>query len=155
VPTPNTMTVKATSVDTPSLSGSSTVTLLNPAPAITSVSPNTINTGLAYTLTVNGRGFLSTSKVTFAGAVVTANILSDTQLTFAGTSTAAVGTILDLTVANPDPGAATSGTAHVTVLAPITVDAPRPTSAVIRAGATQQFTATVHNNSNHGLTWAV
>ncbi len=92
----------------------------NPAPTITSLSPSSaLVDGTAFTLTVNGTGFVSTSVVNFgANARVTA-FVSATQLTAAilASDIATAGNF-SVTVTNPAPGGGTSNAASFTVLTP-------------------------------------
>ena len=90
----------------PSNSMTLTVTAGSPACAFTSLSPNSANVGdPAFTLTVNGSGFVPGSSVQWNGAPLNTTFVSGTQLT------AAVGAGLlnqpgtpSVTVANQIPG---------------------------------------------------
>src|SRR6202008_1742209 len=88
-----------------------TFTINNPAPTETSISPTSATAGgAAFTLTVNGTGFVSTSVVKFNGAAKTTTFVSATQLsaaiTAADIATAGTATVI---VTNPGPGGGTSG----------------------------------------------
>jgi hypothetical protein len=80
------ITVTATSAADTAKSGNGAVTLENPVPMLTSVSPNTIAPG-AFSLTLNGSGFLKTSAVTFGGQTLTAMYVSATELQAVGNAT--------------------------------------------------------------------
>src|SRR6202035_1373733 len=87
-------------------SNAQTFTINNPAPTETSLSPTSATAGgAAFTLTVNGTGFVSTSAVKFNGAVKTTTFVSATKLTAAITAAdiATAGTA-SVTVTNPAPG---------------------------------------------------
>jgi YVTN family beta-propeller protein len=89
----------------------------NPSPTITTISPNSaVAGGAAFTLTINGTNFLSSSTVNFGGAVPTTTFVSSTQLTAAipASSIASVGTSA-VTVTNPAPGGGTSNPLSFTV----------------------------------------
>ena len=76
-------------------SNAQTFTINNPAPTETSISPTSATAGgAAFTLTVNGTGFVSTSVVKFNGAAKTTTFVSAAQLTAAITAAdiAAAGT---------------------------------------------------------------
>jgi hypothetical protein len=62
LPNPNTLTVRATSVADISVSGSSSVTLLNPTPVLTGINPSSVGTG-NFTLTVTGSKFVNGAQV--------------------------------------------------------------------------------------------
>lgn len=87
-------------------SGSINLTINNPAPTITSISPNSVFAGgAAFTLTINGTGFTTQTQVRINGTQRTAAFVSGTQLTvqMATTDIATAGT-LTISVNNPVPG---------------------------------------------------
>ncbi len=98
-------------------SNAQTFTINNPAPTETSLSPTSATAGgAAFTLTVNGTGFVSTSVVKFNAAVKTTTFVNATQLTAAITAAdiATAGTAT-VTVTNPVPGGGTSGNLSFTI----------------------------------------
>src|ERR1035438_3391162 len=115
LPTANTITVTATSVADTTKTGTSALTLENPVPVLTSVSPNTIAPG-SFSLTLNGSGFIKTSAVTFGGQTLTAMYVSGTELQAVGTAMAAQVGSVPVVVQNPDPGAAASSSLTATVV---------------------------------------
>ncbi|HEY2823036.1 MAG TPA: hypothetical protein VGJ06_18470 [Candidatus Acidoferrum sp.] len=124
LPTPNAITVTATSSDDVTQKGSSTVTLQNPIPILNSVAPSTIATG-AFGLTLSGSGFVKNSTVSFGGQMLTTTYVSPTELQVSGNATATqIGTI-NIVVKNPEPGAAASS-----VVAASVVSAAQPVSQV-------------------------
>ncbi len=107
------------------LSNNLTFTINNPAPAITNITPNSANAGSGdVTVTVNGTGFTSASKVRFNSNELTTTFVSATQLTatIPASSLTAAGAA-NITVSNPTPGGGTSNAA------PFTVNNPAPTVA--------------------------
>jgi uncharacterized repeat protein (TIGR03803 family) len=72
-------------------------------PALTSISPNSAMVGgLAFTLTVNGTGFVSGSTVNFNGSAAATTFVSSTELTATITaSDIAVAGSYNITVTNP------------------------------------------------------
>jgi uncharacterized protein (DUF1800 family) len=134
LPTPNTITITATSAADTTQTGTSAVTLQNPIPVLTSVSPSPITTG-AFSLTLNGSGFVKNSTVTFGGQTLTSTYVSPTQLQATGTaSTTQVGTV-NIIVQNPDPGAAASSALMASV-----VEAAQPVSQVAAVRFLEQST---------------
>ena len=123
LPNPNTVTVSVTSVQKSSVSASSAVTLWNPTPAISSVSPSTFTAG-SFTLTVSGGHFVNGAQVTFGGSALATTFVSATQLTATG-SEASAGTF-GVSVANPNPGGSASGSINVTVTAQSGGNPPPP-----------------------------
>lgn len=112
VPSPNQVTVTATSVADTSKSSSSTVTILNATPAIGGISPAIIDVG-TFSLTVTGKNFVSGAHVLFNGNQLATTVVSSTQLTATGTASSA-GTE-EITVENPDPGSSVSGPVNLQV----------------------------------------
>ncbi|MGH9892088.1 MAG: SBBP repeat-containing protein, partial [bacterium] len=92
--------------------------ILNPVPTITSIVPDTIPAGSpAFTLTVNGFGFLNgVSVVRLDGVDRTTVFMSSTQLTaqIPDTDVATVGS-RQITVFNPAPGGGTSNSRTFTI----------------------------------------
>ena len=130
LPNPNTVTIQATSSADSSASGSSSVTLLNPAPVLTSINPTSINVG-TLNLTVTGGNFLSGSQVLLAGVPLATTYVSATQLTATGTASN-VG-IFAISVSNPNPGQSTSSTINLQVTS--TTQASACSAMAVGAGA--------------------
>jgi uncharacterized protein (DUF1800 family) len=109
LPNANTVTVTASSVADATKQGQGGVTLENPIPVLSAVTPNSIGLG-AFMVTLTGSGFVKTSMVNFGGQTLTTLYVSPTELDATGSATLAeVGNVL-VTVQNPNPGGATSGT---------------------------------------------
>ena len=117
----------------------------NPTPTITTVSPNTaIANGAAFTLTINGTGFIAASLVNFGGMGQATTFVSTTQLTATIPAAAiALAETAVVTVNNPAPGGGSSNAVNFTITARTTV--PAITSLVpssVAAGGSA-FTLTV------------
>jgi hypothetical protein len=119
----------------------------NPVPAITTLAPSATTAGsAAFTLTVNGSGFISGSVVNFGGSARTTTYVSATQLTAAilAADVATAGAP-SVTVTNSAPGGGTSNGVPFTVNTP-----PAPTFALsgptgvqtLHAGGSAQYTIT-------------
>jgi hypothetical protein len=78
----------------------------NPVPALTSVSPSSVNAGsTGFILTLNGANFLPTSTIEWNGAILSTTYLSGTQLEAQiPASDLAVSGFADVIVLNPAPG---------------------------------------------------
>jgi hypothetical protein len=95
----------------------------NPAPTLTSISPNTVTfNGQGFSLTVNGTGFTSSSLVQFAGNDRATNFVSSTQLVasipasdIAQFSIAIQTNPVTITVRNPSPGGGISNSLPLTI----------------------------------------
>jgi hypothetical protein len=107
LPNPNTVKVAAASSAVPSISAATLLTLYNPVPVVTSVSPNKISVG-PFTLTVSGQQFTAGAQVLFAGQALQTALSSAGQLVATGTATQAQVGNVQLFVRNPDPGSASS-----------------------------------------------
>jgi hypothetical protein len=92
----------------------------NPAPIITSLAPATAVAGsAAFSLTVNGTGFGSSSVVRFNGTTLVATLVSATQLTAQVPASAVANAgSFPVTVTNPAPGGGTSAAVAFTVTVP-------------------------------------
>jgi uncharacterized protein (DUF1800 family) len=157
LPTPNTVTVTATSVEDPTRSGNATVTLENAIPVISSVTPAIFTANTQFEMTVSGTGFTPGSIVNLGTVALSTTFVAPTELVAVGTPTLAqVGTV-PVTVVNPDPGGSTSAPFNVQVVGPnsnITVTIS-PKTATLGAGNVQQFQATVTGTIDLSVTWSV
>src|SRR5208282_1276302 len=128
----------------------------NPTPGITSLSPaNTSEGGAAFSLTLTGRGFVSSSQVNWNGSARTTTFSSSTQVSAAilATDIASAG-VFNITVTNPTPGGGTSLASQFTVNNPSpTISSLSPTSATAGGAA---FSLTVNGSnfvSNSTVDW--
>jgi uncharacterized protein (DUF1800 family) len=122
LPSPNTITVEAAETSQSSLSASSGVTLLNPVPQISNVTPASVNVG-AFTLTITGSDFVNGATVSFGSTTLATNFVSSTQLTASGTATSAQIGSVSVAVTNPDPGSIGSNGVNAQVIGTITIGA--------------------------------
>ncbi len=122
LPSPNTITIEAAESSKSSVSASSGVTLLNPIPQISGVTPSSVNVG-TFTLTINGGDFVNGATVSFGGANLSTTFVSSTQLTASGTATSAQVGSVAVTVSNPDPGATSSNGISAQVVGTISISA--------------------------------
>jgi hypothetical protein len=92
------------------ISASQSFNINNPLPAITSLSPDHLTAGAStFTLTVNGKNFVSTSTVRWNGIELATNFVSPTQLTAQVTAQQAVNPgWMNITVYNPPPAGGAS-----------------------------------------------
>jgi Domain of unknown function (DUF4874)/Domain of unknown function (DUF4832) len=105
----------------------------NPLPAITSLSPPNATAGSgAFTLTVNGTGFISSLMVNWNQNSRATAFVSSTQLTASiGAADASTAGTASVTVVNPAPGGGTSTPASFAIQSPApTVSLTASTSAV-------------------------
>src|SRR5438067_1194781 len=138
-----TVTISATNAGG---TGSATLTLTinNPVPTITSISPTSTTAGSAqFTLTVNGTKFVSTSTVNWNGSALTTTFVSSIKLTaiVPAANVATAGTA-SITVVNPPPSGGTSNSVTFTISNPVpTTTSISPTCT---AAGSADFTLTVN-----------
>jgi hypothetical protein len=84
----------------------------NPLPALTSISPGQVTAGAStFSLTVNGKNFVTTSQVRWNGSALSTTFVNPTQLTAQVTAQLAANPgWMNITVNNPTPAGGTSGT---------------------------------------------
>ena len=125
------------------LSNPATVTVDNPLPTLTALSKTSVVApGAAFTLTVTGTKFVTTSKIVWKGTALATTFVSTTALTAAipAADLGSAGTVA-VTVENPAPAGG------VTLAKTFTIDNPPPTltalskTSVVAPGAA--FTLTV------------
>jgi len=98
-------------------SGKASVTLLNPTPVISSVSPKSLTCG-EQTVVIDGSGFVSGSQVKMGSAVLLPKFVSNKQVSVIAKIGLVTGNTVAVTVVNPDPGGEVSLPAAI-VLAPV------------------------------------
>ena len=152
VPSPDTVTLRATSTASPNSSGTASITII-PKPSIASISPASFKAG-SFTITVTGTGFVAGSVVTFDGATLPTTFVSGTSLT--ATGNAPTAKIVSVVVQTPDGDS--SNTAFVTVFTENQthlIVSVLPTSASVTLKASRPFAATVQGSTNTAVTWKV
>jgi hypothetical protein len=128
-------------------SASSTFTVNNPVPSITSISPSSgVAGGPQFTLTVNGSNFVSGSEVEWNGARLTTAFVSSIEVTATVPSNdiKTAGTA-SVTVFNSTPGGGTSNTKTFTIDNAVpTISSISPSTATIGGAG---FTLTVNGTN--------
>lgn len=153
-PSPNVVTVSATSVANTSVKDSASVTIENPSPALTAISPSSLAAGGSdTTLTLTGSGFAQQSVVQAGGTALATTFTSASQLSAVvpAAMLATAGT-LPIMVVNPSPGGGTSSAQSLTVSITVSVS---PSVQTVDVNQTQQFNATLAGSANQGVTWSV
>ena len=127
--------------------GAQTITLNNPVPTLTSISPTSETAGGAgFNLTLTGTLF-NTESIAYLGSTALSTTYSSTTSLTAAVTAAQIATYgsLSITVKNPTPGGGTSGAKTLTVNNPVpTLSSISPTSKVALTG-TFTLTATGTN----------
>src|SRR6202049_1296932 len=114
MPANNQITVGAARTARSTAPAQALVTLLNPIPAVQSLSPDPLTYG-DQTLTITGTGFVAGSQLALGNTLLPAQFVSPTKLTATATLSPTPGGLLALHVKNPNPGSATSGIYIVSV----------------------------------------
>lgn len=104
---PSSVEVKAVSEAAPAASGTATVTLLNPVPIITGITPASLTIGTGP-ITVAGSGFLTGATIQVGGTATAATFVSANELRATVDVKASVGGVTTVIVTNPNPGSASS-----------------------------------------------
>jgi uncharacterized protein (DUF1800 family) len=109
IPSPNTVTISAISVASPTASGVASEAVLNPLPLIATASITQTAGATTGLLDLFGTGFVSGAQVQAAGTTMNATLVSATELQ--ATIPVATGvTAVSVDVLNPNPGSAASPT---------------------------------------------
>jgi uncharacterized protein (DUF1800 family)/uncharacterized protein YjdB len=151
VPTPNAVRVRATSVAATTSFGESEVSVLNPEPRITAVTPNMVNVG-TFSFVVTGSGFVQGSRILLGEMAIQTTFVSATELK--GTATDNTPRETHIVVSNPNPGAANSSAKYFKIMPPVTLSVS-PEKTTLRIGTTKQFYAYVSNAADRTVTWHV
>ena len=144
-PSPNAVTVTAASRADPSHTGTATVTVVNPAPVLYSISPDAASDGDPdTTMTVGGTGFSGDSVVYFNATALATVYTSSTELTATIPSTLMAGTgTSNITVATSGPGGGTSTSLAFTVWASY----PRANAGSVLTGPPPALVQIPHNGT--------
>ncbi len=123
-------------------SNGATFSINNPAPAISGLNPaNATAGGPAFTLTVDGSNFVSSSVVQWNGSNRTTTFVSSSRLTAAipSSDTASAG-VAQVSVSNPGPGGGPSNAMSFTVTSPTPVITSLSPSQIMSSSATFPLT---------------
>ncbi len=154
VPTPNTVTITATSAVFPTAApGSVAVQVWNPVPVLGAVTPSTFSEGTT-TIDVKGSQFVYGAQVNWNGALLDTTYVSGTEL-IAQVPAPNPGTF-PLTVTNPNPGSASANPVSIKV-GPGQVVLLLDTSGGVdvRVSNTLTFGLTVNGTDHTGVTLQV
>jgi uncharacterized protein (DUF1800 family) len=154
VPAPNVVTITSLATNFPGdTPGSVTVSVLNPIPIITSVTPSSFSEG-TMTITISGSQFIYGAQIFWNGVAVPTTYVSGTELA-ASISAPNPGTY-PLVVGNPDPGAANSAPLPELVGPGKVVLTLMPTAGTsVRVTNSLKIGLTVAGTNNTGVTWMI
>ena len=152
VPLPDNRVTIGSSAEIYPSKGSYGVSVLNPIPIVTSVTPGSFSEGMAQ-IAVNGSAFVYGAQILWNGVAIPTTYLSGTQLVAVITENTP-GTY-PVTVVNPDPGSATSKSVNALVQPGQVVVQLQPSETSVRVNNTIMITPTVTGSQNTGLGWTV
>jgi hypothetical protein len=124
---------------------------------ISSVTPNRVVAGSAsFTLNIYGSGFVGNAAVLWNGSARATRVVSKTQLqaSISSSDIQQVGSAA-VTVVDQRGNSAASNSVFVTIQAAASGISISPATAVVPAGNTQQFSATVTGTTNSSVSWKV
>jgi uncharacterized protein (DUF1800 family) len=118
VPATNAIVITATSVATPTISGTLNASIVDPIPVITTAVGSTADGGLHFLVDVQGSNFLTGATLLIGGQAVTTNAVAanDLQTTVADPSAQAMQ--ISIVVQNPNPGGTQSAAVMVSLTLP-------------------------------------
>ena len=99
------VTIESSANIYPSSKGSYNVSVLNPIPIVTSITPGSFSEGMAQ-IVVNGSSFVYGAQILWNGVAIPTTYLSGTQLVAIVTEN--IPGTYPVTVVNPNPGSASS-----------------------------------------------
>jgi len=126
LPNPNGVTIEAVSAANASANGTSSITLWNPTPVLSSIAPTSVSAG-SFSLSITGNSFVKGAQVLLNGSALTTTFVSSMQLTATGAESSA-GTFT-IAVMNPNPGGSTSNSQSLQVTSSSSGPPPPPPSA--------------------------
>jgi uncharacterized protein (DUF1800 family) len=155
-PATNTVTIGVALASDSTKSDSSTVTLDNPIPVLSTLAPMTIPVG-TFSLTLTGLHFAPGAAVYLGTTAISTTRTSSTLLTATGTAVMAQIGDVTITVRNPTPGSNVSSgiVAKITGPNPAITVTVAPKTATLTAGSPQVFSAVVTGTTNTAVTWQV
>jgi uncharacterized protein (DUF1800 family) len=124
LPKPNSVTVQATSQANTTLQGTSDITLENPIPVVTAMTPTTIGLG-QFSVEVTGANFVNGAIILFGKTPLATKFISASRLTATGGST--IWGTVQVTVQNPNPGMISSATSELMTVVNGQADSPAAT----------------------------
>jgi len=161
MPASTTVKVVATLVSNPAITGSYTLTLINPVPAISQIVPNPLITGETDSVAVGGSNFVAGTTILVGGVAVPTTyqspILVTAQIAVGITQTGS----LSLTASNPTPGGGVSA-AFIAPISKVGIvmsasyqNGVDPGTTIAPLNGYVHVVATVTGTANKAVTWSV
>jgi uncharacterized protein (DUF1800 family) len=118
VPSTNAIVITATSVATPTVSGTLNASIVSPIPVITTAVGSTTDGGLHFLVDVQGSNFLTGATLLIGGQAVTTNAVAQNDLQTIVADPSAQAMQISIVVQNPNPGGAQSTAVTVSLSLP-------------------------------------
>jgi uncharacterized protein (DUF1800 family) len=110
MPSSSAVTITAAITSNPGVTASYALTLINPLPTVTSISPAAAIAGTTTTITLTGTGFVPGTVFSVNGSAVPTTYVSPTSVTVQVAVAAGTTSSLSLVGQNPSPGGGTGAT---------------------------------------------
>ncbi len=152
VPLPSNQVTIGSSAEIYPSKGSYGVSVLNPIPIVTTITPGSFSEGMAQ-IVVNGSAFVYGAQIFWNGTAIPTTYISGTQLVAVITEN--IPGTYPVTVVNPDPGSASSKSVNALVQPGKVMIQLQPSETSVRVNNTITITPTVTGSQNTALTWTV
>ncbi len=152
VPVPNNQVTIGSSAEIYPSKGNYGVSVLNPIPIVTAITPGSFSEGMAQ-IVVNGTAFVYGAQILWNGVAVPTTYISGTQLVAIITEN--IPGSYPVTVVNPDPGSASSKSLNALVQPGQVVIQVQPSETSVRVNNTITINPTVTGSQDTALTWTV
>jgi uncharacterized protein (DUF1800 family) len=152
VPLPNNQVTIGSSAEIYPSKGTFGVSILNPIPIVTTITPGAFSEGVAQ-IVVNGSAFVYGAQILWNGVSVPTTYISGTQL-IANITENTPGTY-PVTVVNPDPGSASSKSLNALVQPGQVAILFQPSETSVRVNNSITINPTVTGSQDTALTWTV
>jgi len=152
VPLPKNQVVIGSSAEIYPSKGTYAVSVLNPIPIVTTITPGQFSEGVAQ-IVVNGSAFVYGAQILWNGLAVPTTYVSGTQLVAVVTENTP-GTY-PVAVVNPDPGSTSSKAVNALVQPGQVVIQLQPSETSVRVNNTINITPTVTGSQDMAVTWTV
>jgi uncharacterized protein (DUF1800 family) len=157
-PASSAVTITATLAANTSVTASYSLTLINPAPVLSSASPAQVSAGTTTSITLTGTGFVPGTALTVSNGTVTSTYQSPTSIVAQVTLPISASGHVTLQAQNSTPGGGTSATLSVPVAQGIQLTATNSdgtNTGSARLGVPVSLVATVSPGTHLSVSWTL
>jgi uncharacterized protein (DUF1800 family) len=157
MPASTAVTITATLTSNTAITASYNLSLVSPAPAITSASVTNLPAGTTASVTLTGTGFIPSTTFTASGGTVTATYVSTTSVTAQVTVAAGATGNFTIEAQNPSPGGGTSAALTIPVwyIQATATDPDGTNTGTARLGVPVSITTTYFAGTNEWMAWTL